>query len=833
METAESDDDTLEFEIEVVESSSSSISLASNLVTEATSIQLTCQNVVDQQTGIKEAPEEEKREIDNEKRVDSELCEDSREDFKEIGDTQEYESEKQPEPIDETIKKNTIICDVVEERLLSSHKMPPSLDSCENELPENQVQTSEGSVNEYHLIKGEQQVRKFGSQNENSGGGEISMDKSPQVDEKQEMINEVIPGTLEVGPSHPRDDAIDHRTDVTTISTLDTNTQAIPKDQKNHLEVAAEQSNLEPELPERDDKLETAEGNKLQEPQQEAENESAQNTESASNDVLCDQISASIEGPSGKAHETSTQSSLVSASLTMGESLHKLPVSIELMKAKSELVRENIYPNGTFAAIGSELINKLAANYTDELECVERYLKQQQEVDRKPSIFENDILLEEVGNSTIQQLQVDNEANTNRESLSESFGLSLDQIKLATQKRRVSYGGGISRSASNFSLTTCGEDLELEFDNEPAFERHQVEFKRNRDVRDEYELGEELGRGRFGTVCKCVEKGENGRKLAAKFVNMRRPEDRKDVEREVHIMSLLQHKRLLQLFDAFDDGKDEMCLITELIEGGELFERIVDDDFDLTEKKAAIFMRQICQGVEYMHSQQVVHLDMKPENILCVSKTGNKIKLIDFGLARELNSSEPLRVMFGTPDFAAPEVLAYDVVSFATDMWSVGVICYVLLSGLSPFMGDSDIETMANVTKATYDFEDKSFEPISDLAKDFISKLLVREQSKRLKPDECLQHPWLQRGGIQLEANIRSRRESMVVSMLHNSTSQTMLNANLEQLQQLNDNGDTLTPPILLSLDKRNLKKYVIRRKWHKTVHAIMALGRMGANLKF
>lgn len=379
------------------------------------------------------------------------------------------------------------------------------------------------------------------------------------------------------------------------------------------------------------------------------------------------------------------------------------------------------------------------------------------------------------------------------------------------------------------------DDLEREFDEEPEFERRQVSVKRNRDPRDEYALGDELGRGKFGTVYRCTELA-SGMNLAAKFVHMRRCEDRKDVEREVAIMSILQHKRLLQLYDAFDDGLNQMCLITELVEGGELFERIVDDDFDLTEKKAAIFMRQICEGVEYMHSQNIVHLDMKPENILCMSRTGNRIKLIDFGLARQLRPDQPLRVMIGTPDFASPEVLAYETVTLATDMWSVGVICYVLLSGLSPFMGDNDMETMANVTKATYDFDYRAFEPISDLAKDFISKLLVREPHKRLKPSECLQHAWLQRGGAQLEAAVRERRESNVAMLHGRQTIEQVAAAFASASASPGAAGTTSsadTTASLVSLDKRNLKKYVVRRKWHKTVHAIMALGRMGANLKF
>lgn len=240
-------------------------------------------------------------------------------------------------------------------------------------------------------------------------------------------------------------------------------------------------------------------------------------------------------------------------------------------------------------------------------------------------------------------------------------------------------------------------------------------------------MNEELGRGKFGIVYKCTEKS-SGRKFAAKFVTTVRKEDREDVEREVDIMKSLQHRRLLQLYDAFDDGKKQMVMILELIEGGELFERVICDDFILTERAVVCFMRQICEGVDYMHNQNILHLDMKPENILCVTRTGNQIKLIDFGLARRYNPKEKLQVLFGTPEFVAPEVVNFDKVSSKTDMWSIGVIAYVLLSGLSPFMGDSDLETMANVTRAAYDFDDEAFDPISDDAKDFIEKLLIKDQ---------------------------------------------------------------------------------------------------------
>lgn len=98
----------------------------------------------------------------------------------------------------------------------------------------------------------------------------------------------------------------------------------------------------------------------------------------------------------------------------------------------------------------------------------------------------------------------------------------------------------------------------------------------------------------------------------------------------------------------------------------------------LTEKSCTVFMRQICEGIDFIHKERILHLDMKPENILCLTRTGNRIKIIDFGLARRFDPGKKLQVLFGTPEFVAPEVVNFDTIGFGTDMWSVGVICYVL-----------------------------------------------------------------------------------------------------------------------------------------------------------
>lgn len=114
------------------------------------------------------------------------------------------------------------------------------------------------------------------------------------------------------------------------------------------------------------------------------------------------------------------------------------------------------------------------------------------------------------------------------------------------------------------------------------------------------------------------------------------------------------------------------------IGAGELFERVIGEDFVLTERDCVHFLRQICDGVSYMHASSVLHLDLKPENILCISENTNRIKIIDFGLARVYKPGDSVKVMLGTPEFIAPEVISYDEIGFTTDMWSIGVICYVL-----------------------------------------------------------------------------------------------------------------------------------------------------------
>ncbi|KAK6491818.1 putative serine/threonine-protein kinase irlB isoform X1 [Huso huso] len=277
----------------------------------------------------------------------------------------------------------------------------------------------------------------------------------------------------------------------------------------------------------------------------------------------------------------------------------------------------------------------------------------------------------------------------------------------------------------------------------PAPFDHRVVSAKPAQIINFYTLNknEILGGGRFGQVHKCVE-NSSGLTLAAKIIKVKGTKEKEEVKNEIRVMNQLNHANLIQLYAAFE-SKNDLILVMEYVDGGELFDRIIDENDYLTELDTVLFIKQICDGVQYMHQMYILHLDLKPENILCVNRATNKIKIIDFGLARRYKPREKLKVNFGTAEFLAPEVVNYDFVSFPTDMWSLGVITYMLLSGLSPFLGEDDNETLNNILACQWDFEGEEFGNISEEAKDFISKLLIKNKCWRISATEALKHPWL------------------------------------------------------------------------------------------
>ncbi|KAM8874538.1 myosin light chain kinase 3 isoform 4-T4 [Spinachia spinachia] len=287
---------------------------------------------------------------------------------------------------------------------------------------------------------------------------------------------------------------------------------------------------------------------------------------------------------------------------------------------------------------------------------------------------------------------------------------------------------------------------------------HRIVTPKPQQIASNYTINrdEVLGGGRFGQVHKCLE-NSSGLVLAAKIIKARSQKEKDVVRNEVQVMNQLNHANLIQLYAAYESRYD-IILVMEYVEGGELFDRIIDENYNLTELDTVLFIRQICEGLQYMHKMYILHLDLKPENILCVNRATNKIKIIDFGLARRYKPREKLRVNFGTPEFLAPEVINYEFVSFPTDMWSLGVITYMLLSGLSPFLGDDDNETLNNILACQWNFEEVEFTDISNEAKEFITLLLVKSKSWRMSATESLRHPWLSDRSLHYRLNQKKNK---------------------------------------------------------------------------
>uniref|UniRef100_A0A8C4TMB8 Death associated protein kinase 3 n=1 Tax=Erpetoichthys calabaricus TaxID=27687 RepID=A0A8C4TMB8_ERPCA len=241
--------------------------------------------------------------------------------------------------------------------------------------------------------------------------------------------------------------------------------------------------------------------------------------------------------------------------------------------------------------------------------------------------------------------------------------------------------------------------------------------------------------GQFAIVRKCREKS-TGVEYAAKFI-------KREIEREVNILREIQHPNIITLHDIFEN-KTDVILILELVSGGELFDFLAEKE-SLTEEEATQFLKQILDGVHYLHSKKIAHFDLKPENIMLLDKNvpNPRIKLIDFGIAHQILDNNEFKNIFGTPEFVAPEIVNYEPLGLEADMWSIGVITYILLSGASPFLGETKQETLTNISAVNYDFDEEYFSNTSELAKDFIRRLLVKDPKKRMTIEGSLQHPWI------------------------------------------------------------------------------------------
>ncbi|KAJ8764455.1 hypothetical protein K2173_006195 [Erythroxylum novogranatense] len=263
-----------------------------------------------------------------------------------------------------------------------------------------------------------------------------------------------------------------------------------------------------------------------------------------------------------------------------------------------------------------------------------------------------------------------------------------------------------------------------------------------------YELGDEVGRGHFGYTCAAkFKKGElKGQQLAVKVIpkaKMTTAIAIEDVRREVKILrALTGHNNLVQFYDAYEDH-DNVYVVMELCEGGELLDRILSRGGKYTEDDAKAVLIQILNVVAFCHLQGVVHRDLKPENFLFTSKDENsQLKAIDFGLSDFVKPDERLNDIVGSAYYVAPEVLHRSYGTEA-DVWSIGVIAYILLCGSRPFWARTESGIFRAVLKADPSFDEAPWPSLSPEAKDFVKRLLNKDPRKRLTAAQALSHPWI------------------------------------------------------------------------------------------
>nr|XP_022912874.1 calcium/calmodulin-dependent protein kinase type II alpha chain isoform X14 [Onthophagus taurus] len=271
---------------------------------------------------------------------------------------------------------------------------------------------------------------------------------------------------------------------------------------------------------------------------------------------------------------------------------------------------------------------------------------------------------------------------------------------------------------------------------------------------DNYELKEELGKGAFSVVRRCVQKS-TGLEFAAKIINTKKlsARDFQKLEREARICRKLQHpnivsnpevlKHLVRLHDSIQE-ENYHYLVFDLVTGGELFEDIVAREF-YSEADASHCIQQILESVNHCHQNGVVHRDLKPENLLLASKAkGAAVKLADFGLAIEVQGEQQAWFGFaGTPGYLSPEVLKKEPYGKPVDIWACGVILYILLVGYPPFWDEDQHRLYAQIKAGAYEYPSPEWDTVTPEAKNLINQMLSVNPSKRITAAEALKHPWI------------------------------------------------------------------------------------------
>ncbi|KAL2921707.1 CDPK-related kinase 4 [Bienertia sinuspersici] len=319
---------------------------------------------------------------------------------------------------------------------------------------------------------------------------------------------------------------------------------------------------------------------------------------------------------------------------------------------------------------------------------------------------------------------------------------------MAALRRRRKDGGGTPTTPGRERTEEDGRrerEVERERDRERGLDKS---FGYSKNFGAKYELGKEVGRGHFGHTCWAKgKKGEvKGLSVAVKIISKAKMTSAiavEDVRREVKMLKALSgNEHMLNFYDAFEDANN-VYLVMELCEGGELLDRILQRGGKYEEEDAKGILVQILSAVAFCHLQGVVHRDLKPENFLFSTKDeDSRLKIIDFGLSDYVRPDHRLNDVVGSAYYVAPEVL-HRSYNAEADMWSIGVITYILLCGSRPFWARTESGIFRSVLRADPNFDDTPWPTISPEGKDFVKRLLNKDHRKRMTAVQALAHPWL------------------------------------------------------------------------------------------
>jgi len=278
-------------------------------------------------------------------------------------------------------------------------------------------------------------------------------------------------------------------------------------------------------------------------------------------------------------------------------------------------------------------------------------------------------------------------------------------------------------------------------------------------MEDAYEVKKELGSGAFSIVKLAVHKKTKIQR-AIKIIDKDAIKEKKEMlEREVDILKRIQHPNIIAVVEIYETPR-YLNLVMELATGGELFDSIVSRG-KYSEKDAASILQQVASACAYLHSIGIVHRDLKPENLLLESKGPDaKVKIADFGLSKIMEAQSVLQTACGTPGYVAPEVLIGEGYNQEVDVWSIGVIMYILLCGFPPFYAENNSKLFEKIMAGTYSFPSPYWDKVSASAKDLVKCMLVVDPKNRYTSAQVMEHPWI-KGLVRSEESLADAQTNL------------------------------------------------------------------------